>query len=116
VVLVPNAAVKTQGDQKYVQILDASTPATSTSGTTSNAVIGTPRQQVVETGLSNDTDTEITSGLNGNENVVIQTVTTGGSKASTTAAQSSSLRIPGLTGGAAAGGARSGGGGFRTGG
>lgn len=58
VLIVPNSAVKTQGDKHYVEILEN----------------GVPRQQTVEVGLSNDTFTEVTSGLKEGDNVVIQTI------------------------------------------
>lgn len=99
VILVPNSAVKTAGGQKYVEILDTASSSTSASG----AVAGTPKQQAVEVGLSNDTNTEITNGLSGGENVVTQTIAP--SAAKTTAAPSnSSIRIPGITGGGFGGG------------
>jgi len=91
VLMVPNAAIKTDSSgASYVQVLDTPT--------------GTPRNVTVTTGAAGDTDTEITSGLTGNENVVTQTITTGGSS---TAASRSGLSV--LGGGAARGGA----GGFR---
>jgi len=63
-VLVPNAAVKTDSSGgRYVQVLD--TPG------------GQPRDVTVSVGASNDTQTQITSGLKGTESVVVQTVTTG---------------------------------------
>ena len=55
------------------------------------------QNQFVETGLSNDTMTEIISGLNEGDKVVTQTISAGTTKTQTQ--QSSSLRIPGVTGG-----------------
>lgn len=90
VVLVPNSAVKSNGNSQYVEIL----------------VNGAPQSKNVETGLSNDTMTEIVSGLKEGDQVVTQTIT-----ANTTVAnqsqQNTGIRIPGITGG---------GGGFRGGG
>jgi HlyD family secretion protein len=65
-----------------------------------------PRNQTVEVGVSNDTMTEIISGVKEGDYVVVRTVS---SSQKTTAASSSSggIRIPGITGG---------GGGFRPGG
>ncbi|MEI8082259.1 MAG: efflux RND transporter periplasmic adaptor subunit, partial [Actinomycetes bacterium] len=62
-VLVPNAAVKTEtsGGAKYVQVL--SDPA------------GQPQDVTVTVGASNDSQTQIASGLKGGESVVVQTVT-----------------------------------------
>jgi multidrug efflux pump subunit AcrA (membrane-fusion protein) len=95
VLLVPNAAVKSDTTgASYVQVLD--TPN------------GTPRDVTVTVGPAGDTNTEIQSGLTGNEQVVIATISTGGS--STTAARSglSVLGGAGRAGGAGGGGFRGG--------
>lgn len=81
--LAPNSAVKQQGDAAYVEIFAGETQA--------------PRQQTVQTGLSNDTMTEITSGLNEGDRVVTQTITQTTSQSQTQ--QNTGLRIPGITGG-----------------
>lgn len=84
VLLVPNSAVKTQGTTKYVQVL-------------ANNV---PQQKIVTIGLSNDTNTEIVSGLNEGDKVITQTISS--SASSSTSARtggSSTLRIPGIGGG-----------------
>jgi RND family efflux transporter MFP subunit len=60
VMTVPNRAVKTQGKQKYVLVLFE------------GQQIRTP----VETGLSNDTVTEISSGLKEGDTVILSTTTT----------------------------------------
>jgi HlyD family secretion protein len=91
VLAVPNAAVKsdrTTGNS-YVQILDAS---------------GQPQNQTVQTGISNDTLTEITGGLQGNEEVVVQTINPNAKTSTTSAGASSGLRIPGLGAGGGFGG------------
>ncbi len=89
VLYVPNAAVKTQGTQSYVQVLTN----------------GQPVRTNVVTSLANDTYTEITSGLNEGDEVVTQTITS--SAAKTTSASGTSI----LGGGALRG--ATGGGGFR---
>ncbi len=94
VLLVPNSAVKQQGDVSYVEIFAGETQ--------------TPSRQNVQTGLSNDTMTEIIDGLKEGDKVVTQTVTQTASQSQPQ--QSSGLRIPGVTGGGG------GGGGFRGGG
>jgi multidrug efflux pump subunit AcrA (membrane-fusion protein) len=64
VLLVPNAAVKTDATgASYVQVL--ATPN------------GTPTNVTVTVGPAGDTETQITSGLTGNENVVTQTISAG---------------------------------------
>ncbi len=87
--LVPNSAVKTNSAGKYVQIL----------------VNGAPNTVTVETGLANDTMTEIISGLNVGDTVITRTVT--GTTAAPSA-NSSGIRIPGITGGGGGGANRGG--------
>ena len=63
VLVVPSAAIKSQGGNSYVEVME--------SGAT------VPTRTVVAVGLSNDTDTEIISGLSGDEQIVFQTISTG---------------------------------------
>ena len=86
IVLVPNAAIQTQGGQIFVDILEN----------------GLPRSVPVEVGLSNEISTEIISGLE--EGVQVVTARLGGDGSSQTANAGQSFRIPGFGGG---------GGGFR---
>ena len=81
VILVPNSAVKSSNGE-FVLILDNNVP----------------RNQTVEIGLSNDTMTEIISGVNEGDEVVTQTITVGGSQKSS-AQQNTGIRIPGVSGG-----------------
>src|SRR3989344_3093959 len=81
--IVPNSAVKQEGGASYVEITSWGAAA--------------PRRQNVEVGLSNDSDTEIISGLNDSDAVVTRVVTSGVSETET-ARQNSSFRIPGLPG------------------
>ena len=99
VITVPNAAVKTQSGNNYVQVL----------------VNGSPEQRQVQTGLSNNTDTEITSGLNVSDQVITKTInpTSTGSQSTVPtptpapgAGGGGGVRIPGFGGG---GGGRPGG-------
>jgi RND family efflux transporter MFP subunit len=82
IIIVPNGAVKSQNGSSYIQILN--------SGQT------TPTQVMVQTGISNNTNTEIISGVNVGDSVVTQTITSG---TGTTAATSSTTRTGGNTGG-----------------
>jgi hypothetical protein len=90
VLLVPNSAVKTQNGNSYVQVL----------------VGQTPENRTVEVGLSNDTQTEIISGINAGDNVVTQTITSGAAStaASTSTSNRGGLNIPGVGGGGRIGG------------
>lgn len=93
VLLVPNAAVKTDSSgASYVQVLPSANGA------------GPPRDVTVTVGAAGDTQTEIKSGLSGNEYVVTQTI----SANSGTPASGSSRSGFSVIGGGARGG-----GGFR---
>ena len=82
IVTVPNTAVKTQGGQSYVLVMKN----------------GQPVRTDVTTGLANDTDTEIVSGVNEGDEVVTQTITASSAPTANTNARSTG--IPGLGGGA----------------
>ncbi|MFA6146269.1 MAG: HlyD family efflux transporter periplasmic adaptor subunit [Patescibacteria group bacterium] len=61
--LVPNSAVKT-GDTSYVEMFDSTiNPKNSTTNTATVAAKNSPTQQPIQTGLINDSFTEILSGL-----------------------------------------------------
>jgi HlyD family secretion protein len=113
VLLVPNSAVKTFGTQAYVEVVNPSETTTSTlnGGVTLKTP---PKQQLVETGLSNDTMTEVSSGLNEGDVVVTQTITSQTAttnRAGNAAAGGNTLfRIPGAGGGTGGGIVRFGGG------
>lgn len=99
VLLVPNSAVKSQGDTYYVEILsgiDSASQATANvAGITSDF---SPNQQQIEIGVANDSYTEVTSGLNEGDAIISQTITSGTSNTSSTQ-QNNSFRVPGVTGG-----------------
>jgi len=94
VITVPNSAIKTKGTTNYVEVL--------------NNGSATPTQVTVGTGLANNTDTEITSGLNVGDNVVTRTINpsaTATTATSTTgAAAGGATRLPGIGGGGFTGG------------
>lgn len=92
VLLVPNSAIKISGNSNYVEMINdqptlALAKANSNSPVTSPTL---PSQQIVQVGLSNDTNTEITSGLNEGDMVIIRTINPSTATAST-ASQGSSL-------------------------
>jgi HlyD family secretion protein len=89
VLIVPNSAVKSQGEAYYVQIFD-SIPADASAQGFSSPVA--PREQIVEIGLANDMDTEVISGLNEGEIVVTRTTSPSATTATT---------VPSLFGGGA---------------
>ncbi len=79
VLYVSNSAVKQSDNVFYVEVLEN----------------GVPRQQTIETGLTNDTDTEIKSGLKEGDEFVKNTVT---SQTTSSSNSNSNFRIPGLGG------------------
>lgn len=72
VVMVPNGAIKTQNNLNYVEIANGVSNAT----TTSQGVVlqSLPEARAVEVGLSNDSMTEIVSGVTEGEYVVTKTI------------------------------------------
>lgn len=85
VLLVSSSAIKTSGSESYVQIL----------------VDGVPQKKTVVVGDSNDTITEIVSGLTEGEEVITQTVKSGSTTTSKTTTKSSTSIIGGgMMGGA----------------
>jgi len=73
IILVSNGALKNSGDAYYVEMIDQPVETGASNGSVTSLV--TPRQQVITIGISDDTSTEITSGLNEGDRVVSQTAT-----------------------------------------
>lgn len=71
VLVIASNAVKVSGQEHYVEIFDNPPAQTNSQGFASDIP---PRQQVVETGLSNDVDIEIISGLKEGDQIVIRTI------------------------------------------
>jgi macrolide-specific efflux system membrane fusion protein len=80
VLVVPNQAVKTQGSTSYVEVLNN----------------GATEQRQVTVGLKDWQNTEIVSGLNEGDTVVIVTSTSSSSSRTTTTTSSQGIRIPGV--------------------
>ena len=101
ILLVPSSSVKTQGNISYVQTFKNPVPKSSESGYTTNE---TPIQVIIQTGASDTTNTEITSGLKVGDQVItkITASATGGTTSQTPSLLSA---VGGRTGGAGAGGA-----------
>ena len=93
VLLVPSSAVKTQGNFSYVQVFNP--PLTGDTNSPQGIVsTQTPQQVPVETGLSNDTATEIISVLTEGDQVIARTIAT--------SAQTAATQAPSLFGGGGA--------------
>ena len=99
IITVPNSALKTAGNKQYVLI--------PTAGQTRGNITSVT-EQIVQTGLSDNTNTEITGGLNIGDPVVTKTIV---GTAATKAAQTNifSSLTGGRTGGTGAGAGRTGG-------
>ncbi|NTW23003.1 biotin/lipoyl-binding protein [Candidatus Falkowbacteria bacterium] len=72
-VMVANSAIKSDGNSSYIEILsgaDATAADTGTPITSPNL----PERKTVQIGLANDTETEITQGLNDGDVVILSTV------------------------------------------
>lgn len=82
--LAPNSAIKSQNNTQYVEIMESKDQ--------------TPHQQIIKTGLSNDGFTEIIEGLKEGDEIITKTIQPTSVKTKQTQ-QSSSLKIPGITGG-----------------
>lgn len=73
VLTVPNSAIKTQGDTSYVEMF--ATPLENATGAQGAIASSAPARKTVEIGTSNDTLTEIISGLNEGDQIVTRTIT-----------------------------------------
>lgn len=82
VLAVPNSAIKNRGDVSYVELFETEMAKGSDGqGTASKTA---PQEQQIEVGLTNDTLTEIVSGLKEGDNVVTRTTTPSTVKTTTT--------------------------------
>lgn len=107
VLLVENSAIKNQGTNTYVEMLENIVSATgkdSTAGVTSKTL---PREQSITTGIANDTQTQIVSGLKEGDQVIVRTITPSTNTSKTTQS------APSLLGGSSGGNRNFGGPGLR---
>ncbi len=78
VLLVPNSAVKILSESNYVEIPNETVEPNSSNG---GVILQNPLlQQIVQIGLSNDTSTEIISGLKEGDQVVVRTISSSASQ------------------------------------
>ncbi len=97
ILTVPNAAVKTSANGSYVLMLDSIPTGTNATSTAGIASVTPPKQVPVQIGISNDTLTEITSGINEGDNVVVRTIDPNAKSAAS--AGTSLFQATGATGG-----------------
>jgi HlyD family secretion protein len=84
VLLVPYAAITSQGGQSYVQVVSAT---------------GAIEKRAIKTGITDYTNTEVTEGLNEGDKIIISGTTTTKSTATTKTQSSAPMMIPGVGGG-----------------
>jgi len=73
--MVNNSAIKTNNDLSYVEVPNETVNLEKSTNNSSGIVLkNSPKQQVVEIGIANDTDTEIVSGLNEGDRIILRTV------------------------------------------
>jgi macrolide-specific efflux system membrane fusion protein len=106
VFVLPNATIRVTGGNSTVNVLKGTAvtdPVAFTIGVISDA---TPESKQIETGVSDDQNTEIVSGLSEGDVVVLRTVTVASASASSQSSRSatSAVRIPGIGTGGAPGG------------
>lgn len=82
VIIIPNSAVKTEGDSYYVEVLE-------------NEV---PKAKTVEIGLENNSKTEIKSGVSVGDNVITQTINASSTSSSSSNSTSNNRRGMGIPG------------------
>ena len=103
VLTVPSSAVKTKNNVSYVEILD--NPVESATASDQYTSLTAPRTQIVTTGLTGNSFTEIVSGLNEGDKVISKTINSGST--STTAAKTTTPSATSLlSGGGRTGGVR----------
>ena len=98
-IAVPNAAIVKSGSTSY--ILEPATPLSAAdlaSSANGGIVIATTKQAPVTTGLSNSTMTEITSGVNVGDQIIVQTIKSSGTTKSTASTGGNALQLLGGSG------------------
>ncbi len=86
VLIVPNSAVKSQNGQSYMEMFSEPLPEAERGAGVISKI--TPRRVPVEVGISNDSLTEIISGVKEGDEIVVRTILPTGAKAAATAAPS----------------------------
>ncbi|MCX6729930.1 MAG: HlyD family efflux transporter periplasmic adaptor subunit [Candidatus Portnoybacteria bacterium] len=97
VLMVQSSAIKSSGNISYVEVPVGQTVSASANVNSGIILQNIPSQQEIQTGLTNDTYTEITSGLKEGDTIIIRTITAS-SATTTTSGTQNSIRIPGAGG------------------
>jgi HlyD family secretion protein len=91
ILMIPNSAIKTSGNIiSYVEMPDE-TVDIQTTGTTGVTLGKAPKKQTIEVGSSNDSYTEIISGLSEGDLIIIKTITNSSAGSSTTKSSGNSI-------------------------
>jgi HlyD family secretion protein len=91
VILVSNSAIKSSGEISYVEMPSVAVAADSVGVSGGITLLSSPRQQVVEVGLTNDSETEIISGLSEGDQIITRTISQ--TSSSTTSSTSSGSQV-----------------------
>jgi HlyD family secretion protein len=75
VLMVPNSAVKLSGDARYVEVPTVPVATDATANVSGIVFNEPPREQSIQMGISNDTSTEIISGLQEGDQIIVRTIT-----------------------------------------
>jgi HlyD family secretion protein len=96
VILVSSSAIKSSGEISYVEMPSVAAAADSV-GALSGVVLASPlRQQAVETGLTNDSETEIISGLSEGDQIITRTISQTSSSTNSSGSSESQVKSSGL--------------------
>jgi len=97
---VPSSAIKTTNGTSYVMVFNPAIASSTVAAAGAQGVLSTvaPQSVQITTGISDDTNTQILSGLTAGEQIVVRTVTGSSATAKTTAAAATS-RTSGAGGG-----------------
>ncbi|MDP3771175.1 MAG: HlyD family efflux transporter periplasmic adaptor subunit [bacterium] len=99
VLLVPNAAVKAQGETQIVEVVEGSDRTQLADRRSGVVLVTPPRRQAVVIGVANDDVAEVLNGLAEGDVVVIGTVRPSATTNAAPSQQPGTFRIPGLPGG-----------------
>ncbi len=111
VVMVPNAAIKISGNNQYVEVPDETVADNQLDVNTGILLLKPVKNQNVQVGISDDSFTEIISGINENDKIISRTIAASTSKTPATTGTSLLQQVGGraATGGGGGGGRNFGG-------
>ncbi len=90
IILVSSSAIKSVGGISYVEMPSVAVAADPVGALSGITLASSPRQQVVEVGLTNDSETEIISGLSEGDQIITRTISSQTSSSTTTSSSSGS--------------------------